>query len=100
MIPTLTITSTENAVTASSHVEDECRCQRYVSNDMGAINRKAQTDRARKCRLPDGFRAALSDISIGDTILCKKCNNAVESNHKFRQRRTKRFSEDNDVRPV
>lgn len=72
VVPTLTMTSIENAVTANSHVDGECRDQSADSKIIGATNKKAQTHSARMCRLRDGFRAALSDIRIGATILCKK----------------------------
>lgn len=94
------MTSIENAVTANSHVDGECRDHRAVSKTIGATRRKAQTHKARMCRFRDGFRAALNDISIGATILCKKCNKAVINRQKLRHNRIKRFSGDNDVKPV
>lgn len=97
---TLTMTSIENAVTASSHVDGECRDQRAVSNKIGAINRNTQTHNARMCLFRDGFRAALNDIKIGATILCKKCNRAVINRQKLRHNRMKRLSGESDVSPV
>lgn len=94
------MTSIENAVTASNQVDGECRDQRADSKMIGATSKKAQTHSARMCRLRDGFRAALSDIKIGATILCKKCSNAVIKRQKLRHNRMKRFSGDSDVRPV
>jgi hypothetical protein len=46
---TLTITSTEKAVTASNHVEGVCRDHKTVSSVIGAITKKIQTSRARMC---------------------------------------------------
>lgn len=90
----------ENAVTANSHVDGECRDQSADSKTIGATKRKAQTHKARMCRLRDGFRAALSDIKIGATILCKKCSRAVINKQKLRHNRMKRFSGESDVSPV
>lgn len=97
---TLTMTSIENAVTASNHVEGAWRDHNADNRTIGATSKKAQTHRARMCRLRDGFRAALSDIKIGATILCKKCSSAVIRRQKFRHKRMKRFSGDSDVSPV
>lgn len=97
---TLTITSIENAVTASNHVDGECRDHRAVNKIIGATKRKAQTHKARMCRFRDGFRAALNDIRIGATILCKKCRSAVINRQKLRHNRMNRFSGDSDVNPV
>lgn len=94
------MTSIENAVTAKSQVDGECRDHSAESKIIGATNRKAQTHNARICRLRDGFRAALSDIKIGATILCKKCSNAVINRQKFRHNRMNRFSGDSEVSPV
>lgn len=97
---TLTITSMEKAVTASSHVDGECLDQSTDRSRIGAMRRKAQTQSARTWRFREGFRAALSDIRIGATMLCRKCSSAVISRQKFRQSRMKRLSGDSDVRPV
>lgn len=48
----------------------------------------------------DGFLAALRDINTGDTMLCKKWNNAVINKQKFLQSLTKRFSGESVVNPV
>lgn len=90
----------EKAVTASNHVDGECRDHKADRRRIGATKRKAHTHNARICRFRDGFRAALNDIKIGATILCKKCSNAVINRQKFRHNRIKRLSGDNDVRPV
>lgn len=90
----------ENAVTANSHVDGECRDHKADNRRIGATKRKAQTHKARMCRLRDGFRAALNDIKIGATILCKKCSRAVINRQKLRHNRIKRFSGESDVSPV
>lgn len=97
---TLTMTSIENAVTANSHVDGEWRDHKADNKTIGATSKKAQTHNARMCRLRDGFRAALSDIKIGATILCRKWSSAVIRRQKFRHNRMNRFSGDNDVSPV
>lgn len=97
---TLTITSIENAVTANSQVDGECRDHNADNNRIGATNKNIQTHNARICLLRDGLRAALNDIKIGATILCKKCSKAVINKQKLRHKRIKRFSGESDVRPV
>lgn len=97
---TFTTTSTENAVTANNQVEGECLLHNAFNKHRGAMTRKAHTVKARKCLLRDGLRAALNDINMGETILCKKCSKAVIKRHRLRHKRTKRLSGDNEVKPV
>lgn len=46
---TFTITSTEKAVTANSHVDGECFVQSTVSKAIGATSRNRHTSNARAC---------------------------------------------------
>lgn len=90
----------EKAVTANSHVDGECFDHSIHNKTTGASNRNRHTHSARICRLRDGLRAALNDIRIGATILCKKWSSAVMSKQKLRHNRIKRLSGVSDVRPV
>lgn len=111
-------------MTANNQVEGECLAHNIDNNITGAINRNAHTISARACLFLkkkkkqntfrykqnvynsdnishlEGFLAALSDIRIGATVLCKKCKIAVTNKHKFRHSRMNLLSGEREVSPV